>query len=243
MGRAEDMGSFWDDRAAENPYFFVDNRVDFADPDTDRFWRGGDEDLARLLEIAGASVRPGDHVVEIGCGLGRLTRGLAAAAASVRALDVSAQMLAEAERLNPALDNVTWVHGDGTSLAGLDDRSADACVSHVVFQHLPDPAITLGYVREMGRVLRPGGWSAFQVSNDPAVHAITRRRRLRHWWARVRSRGAAGLNDPRWLGSAVALEDLRSAAADAGLRVAAVWGSGTQYCVVRLERPAASSSA
>ena len=49
-------------------------------------------------------------------------------------------------------------------------RSVDGCFSHVVFQHIPDPPITLNYVREMGRVLRPGGWALFQVSNDPTIH-------------------------------------------------------------------------
>jgi len=79
-------------------------------------------------------------------------------------------MLERARELNPGLANVEWLRGDGSSLAGIEDASASACVSHVVFQHIPDPRVTLAYVREMGRVLRPGGWAAFQVSNDPAVH-------------------------------------------------------------------------
>lgn len=66
-------------------------------------------------------------------------------------------MLELAREHNPALDAVEWIHGDGTSLEPLADASADACFSQVVFQHIPDPEITLGYVAEMGRVLRPGG--------------------------------------------------------------------------------------
>lgn len=67
-------------------------------------------------------------------------------------------------------DNVEYLLGDGESFRGIEDASADACVSHVVFQHIPDPEITLAYVREIGRVLRPGGWAAFQVSNDHRIH-------------------------------------------------------------------------
>ncbi|HYI38551.1 MAG TPA: class I SAM-dependent methyltransferase [Thermoleophilaceae bacterium] len=240
MGTGDEMASFWDERAKENAYFFVDSRLDFENPDTDRFWAQGEEDLATLLNMAGAAVGPGDDVVEIGCGLGRLTRGLAARAATVRALDVSAEMLQQARELNPSLEGVTWLHGDGTSLAGIDSSSADACVSHVVFQHVPEAAITLGYVREMGRILRPGGWSAFQVSTDPAVHSPSPLRRARMWWraGRGNHKGASGLGNPNWLGSAVSMPDLRQAASDAGLEVAHVVGEGTQYCVVRLERPA-----
>ena len=96
------------------------------------------------LELLGAELRPTDHVVEIGCGLGRMTRALAARAGGVTAIDVSPEMLERAQRLNPNLSTVAWTAGDGTTLAGIPDASADACMSHVVFQHIPDPAVTLG---------------------------------------------------------------------------------------------------
>ena len=161
-----------------------------------------------------------DDVVEIGCGVGRLTRPLARRARSVVALDVSPTMIERARRLNPELANVEWRAGDGTSLAPIPDGSASACVSHVVFQHIPDPGVTLGYVREMGRVSRPGGWAAFQVSNDPSVHApppMARRARARA--AAVLGRGPRGQDDPAWLGSHVELDDLAAAAADGGMRI------------------------
>ena len=94
----------------------------------------------------------------------------------VLALDISPEMLERARELNPDANNVEWLLGDGTSLAGVQDASVDACVSQVVLQHVPDSAITLGYVREIGRVLKPGGWAAIQVSNDAEAH----RRRAPH---------------------------------------------------------------
>jgi SAM-dependent methyltransferase len=164
-----------------------------------------------------------------------MTRALAQRGASVRALDVSEEMLELARSYNPGLENVEWIHGDGESLAGIDTGSADCCFSHVVFQHIPDPRITLGYVREMGRVLRSGGWSAFQVSNDPSVH----RPDHASWAKRLRSligREPRGQEDPAWLGSAVDLDDLRSAAAEGGLALERVENEGTQYCLVLLRR-------
>jgi SAM-dependent methyltransferase len=231
------MQRFWDERAREDAFFFVDNRLEYRSPDVERFWSEGESDLAQLLDLAGASIEPGDTVVDIGCGLGRLSRALAGKAASVLAIDVSEEMLERAQTLNAELGNVRWVHGDGTSLAGIDDAAADACISHVVFQHIPDPAITLGYVREMGRVLKPGGWSAFQISNDPGIHqpdADGARGKV----ARLLGRRPRGLDEAPWIGSSVDLDDLRTAAADGGLAVERVEGEGTQYCIVLLRRSA-----
>lgn len=230
------MESYWDAAATEDAYFYVDNRLVFGEPDADRFWAEGEKDFDTLMDLSEARLKPPDDVVEIGCGLGRLTRVIASRAATVRALDISGEMLRQARALNPAVDNVTWVHGDGTSLAGIEDASADACISHVVFQHIPDPAITLGYVTEMARVLRPGGWSAFQVSTDPDLHKRTFGQKLRGRLQALRPGSPPGMVDKNWLGAGVPLDQLRHAAEAAGLKVATVTGENSQYTVVRLVR-------
>lgn len=227
------MRRFWDERAREDAFFFVDDRLTYRRPDLASFWRGGEEALDGLLAACGVDLHGGEDVVEVGCGAGRMTRAIAGRARSVRAIDVSSEMLDVARRMNPQLENVAWLHGDGTTLAGVDSASADACVSHVVFQHIPDPEVTLGYVREMGRVLRPGGWAAFQVSNDPAVHRPRSAGRGRPWRRRPRGQG-----HPAWLGSAVELDALAAAAADGGMAVESVVGATTQFCLVRTRRRA-----
>lgn len=230
------MQAFWDERARENALYFVDNRLDYRDTDSERFWRDGATDLGRLLDLLGVSIAAGDVVVDIGCGVGRLSRAAAAAGAGrVLGVDVSAEMVRRARELNAHLDGVEFHHGDGRRLTGVPDAVADAVVSHVVFQHIPDPEITLGYVGEMGRVLRPGGWAAFQVSNDPAVHrprATGPLGALR----RALGRGPKGATHPAWLGSAVDLGELRAAADAAGLDVERIVGEGTQFCCVLLRR-------
>ena len=231
------MQRFWDSRAEENALFFIDSQLDYAQPDLDLFFANGEREVEPILDLLGAEISPSDELVEIGCGAGRQTRALAARAASVRALDISERMLARARELNDDLANVEWVHGDGSSLAGIDSGSADVCFSHVVFQHIPDPAVTLGYVREMGRVLRPGGWAGFQISNDEGLHGrLQGGHRVRVLARGLFRRGPRGQQHPAWLGSAVRLEDLRSVAGKAGLEVERVTGEGTQYCFVRLRR-------
>ena len=225
------MRRFWDDRAREDAFFFVDDRLDYRNPDLDTFWRGGEEALDGLLGACGVELAGDEEVVEIGCGAGRMTRAIVARARSVRALDVSGEMLEVARRMNPALDRVAWVHGDGTTLEPLEAATADACISHVVFQHIPDPQVTLGYVREMGRVLRPGGWAAFQVSNDPGIHHARDTGRARRW-----RREPRGRSHPAWLGAAVELDGLRAAATDGGMTVERLTGEATQFCLVLTRR-------
>ena len=53
------MRRFWDARGRENAYYFVDSRLDYRDPDLERFWSDGATDLDRLLDAVGMrSVRP-----------------------------------------------------------------------------------------------------------------------------------------------------------------------------------------
>ena len=224
MGGVDAQQRYWDERARENALFYVDTGVGYDDPDVDAFWRRGEEVVERMASQTGLTIGADEAVVDIGCGVGRLTRALAARAGHVYGLDISAEMLARAREHNADLQNVTWVHGTGRDLAGIDDRSVDGCFSHVVFQHIPDPSVTLSYIRDMGRVLRPGGWALFQVSTDHAVH---RRRGLR-----ARVRGLLGDREDAWWGSPADVEDVRRAAADGGVTVETVLDEGSQYTTV-----------
>ena len=227
------MASFWDARARENAMYFVDNRLDYNHGDEATFWREGAADLERMLDGVGAAVGREETVLDIGCGVGRLTRALADRAAHVHGIDVSAEMITRARGHLADRTNVTLHHGDGLSLAPLADGSVDGVVSLVVFQHIPDPAVTLGYVREIGRVLRPGGWAVFQVSGNPAIHApvpVTGRLKA------ALGRAPRGQDDPAWRGSAVELPVLEQAVADGGMRTVRREGEGTQFLIVRTEK-------
>ena len=231
---ATHMADFWDARARENANYFVDNRLDYNDGDEARFWREGETDLSRMLASVGAEIAPDDVVLDLGCGVGRLTRAAAARSAHVHGIDVSAEMLVRARGNLAQCSNVTFHLGDGTTLDPIADASVDAVISLVVFQHIPDPAVTLGYVREIGRVLSPRGWAAFQVSNDPSIHASGNPTPSR--LKVLLGRAPKGQTDPAWRGSAVRLEALHAAVAEGGMRVAALAGEGTQFCVARTVR-------
>lgn len=229
------MERFWNARAREDAFWFVDSRLRYHAPDEEAFWAGGEEALRALLGALEVRLPPEPVVVDIGCGLGRLTRPLARDAARVIAIDVSTEMLAQAREHNRDLDNVTWVHGDGESLRPIPDASVDVCISHVVFRHIPDPAITLGYIREMGRVLKPSGFAAFELSNDPEPHRRGQRG-ARNRMAALVKLAPRGQQHEAWLGSSVDLDSVRAAAAETGMVLVRTAGEATEFCAVLLRR-------
>jgi SAM-dependent methyltransferase len=54
---------------------------------------------------------------------------------------------------------------NGTDLSGLVDGSADFAFSYIVLQHMPEPSFAIRYIREMLRVLKPGGVFLFQFNS------------------------------------------------------------------------------
>jgi SAM-dependent methyltransferase len=236
MADADHMARFWDARAREDANYFVDNRLQYGSGDEEWFWAQGARDLAQMLELLDVTPSPQDTVLDVGCGVGRLLKALTPQVSATIGIDVSAEMVERASG-NLAGLPVTLHVGDGTSLRPVADASVDGVVSLVVFQHIPDPQITLGYVREIGRVLRPGGWAAIHVSNDPQIHSADYKMPSR--LKQLIRRAPRGQDDPAWRGSAVTLDALAAAAADGGCDVEKTVGEGTQFCVVRLRRRAA----
>ncbi|ROR34718.1 class I SAM-dependent methyltransferase [Inmirania thermothiophila] len=106
-------------------------------------------------------VRPGDRVLDLGCGPANQLALVAALNPQTHFLgvDLSAEMLARAEAriAERGLANVALRRGDITELRGLEDGSVDAVISTVVLHHLPDEAALARCFAEIARVLRPGG--------------------------------------------------------------------------------------
>jgi ArsR family transcriptional regulator len=95
-----------------------------------------------------------DWVVgDLGCGSGTLSEALAPFARRVLAVDDSEAMLVEARRRLQRFDNVELRHGALEALP-IDDEALDAATLVLVLHHVPDAD---GAVREVARVLRPGG--------------------------------------------------------------------------------------
>jgi len=114
----------------------------------------GDE--VRDAIVTAARIGPRDIVLDVGAGTGFLTEAASKAAGKAIALDLSKSMTDEA--IDKLADrNVEFKIGSVERIP-LGDSSVDAVVGNMFLHHCPDPERA---IREMTRVLRPGGRIAF----------------------------------------------------------------------------------
>lgn len=106
-----------------------------------------------LEELAGAGA-----VLDVGCGEGQIARALAATGCTVTGIDPTQRNLDVARERG---GGPTYVLA-GADTIPFDDRSFDAVVACLVFEHIDglDAAVS-----EVARVLRPGGRFAFFLNH------------------------------------------------------------------------------
>lgn len=100
----------------------------------------------------------GGRTLEIGSGRGRMLRELRQLGCDVRGVEIGEAMLAEAKRLHGELPIEKVA---GTELP-FPEASFDVVFSLDVFEHIPD---TDAHLREVRRVLKPGGQYLLQTPN------------------------------------------------------------------------------
>ncbi len=90
---------------------------------------------------------PGDTVLNIGCGLGRVEKFLAPVVKAAHAVDFSSAMVERGRERLRHLANVHFHVNDGTSLSMIASATIDLAFSELVFQHIP-AEIAAAYVAE-----------------------------------------------------------------------------------------------
>lgn len=119
---------------------------------------------AHSLMLDMLALRPGDRVLDVACGTGLVSLRMAEAVGkrgAVIGTDISGQMV-EAARRNAAergADNAGFERADDEELPFVDG-SFDAAACALGLMYVPDPVRAL---REMRRLLRPGGRAAAAV--------------------------------------------------------------------------------
>jgi 16S rRNA (adenine1518-N6/adenine1519-N6)-dimethyltransferase len=112
-----------------------------------------DPNLARAI-VSDADVGPGDHVVEIGAGLGSLTRALAEAGAEVLAVEVDPSLIPALQESVSGLDRVRVLHADATDPEWQDELGEDTWILAANLPYNVATGMVLETLRDVPQVRR-----------------------------------------------------------------------------------------
>lgn len=145
----------------------------------DEFFRTGEAEIARSIEqlrTIGASP-PFDAVLDFGCGIGRLSRALAAYSDLVVGVDIAPSMIERARALHADFPKNKWVLNQSPDLSVFSDATFSLIYTNIVLQHMK-PALARSYLKEFFRITKPQGWIVFQLPDASTLTLAQRARNL-----------------------------------------------------------------
>lgn len=166
--------------------------------DIAEFMATGDTEIETVLQhlyVIGLHPEPSAAVLDFGCGVGRLTQALARRFQSCVGIDISQEMIRQADALN-RYRHCRYVVS-ATPRLPFADESFSFVYSNIVLQHVAR-RFAVDYLREFVRVLAPGGVLVFGVQDTFATpnlaSLLTRFRHILHLRSRLRTwfKGASG---------------------------------------------------
>lgn len=156
-----DTDADWEEIARAQPYFGVLTDPRYRSEVIDaaakaEFFASGEAQIAQELAYQRARFGPFDprSALDFGCGVGRLTRALAAVTGRAVGVDVAPSMLAEARRDAPPTAEFLPILPGGLF---------DWIVSIIVFQHIP-PERGYPLLRRLLSHAAPGGGLTLQIT-------------------------------------------------------------------------------
>jgi SAM-dependent methyltransferase len=221
MGVLDRMREDWNRRAREDAFYYAG----FGRRQQDRrefFTSAADVLQTIACELVRLPAAPAQsrRALEIGCGPGRLMLPMSAHFGEIHGVDISEEMAARARE---SLCGVPHAHvhvtpGDGLGIFA--DESFDFIYSYIVFQHIPDPAIVLNYLREARRTLKPGGVLCCQLRGAPPLPTEIKR------------------HAPTWTGCSFTGTQMAAFARERDFHLVALSGLDTQYMWTTWLKPA-----
>jgi ubiquinone/menaquinone biosynthesis C-methylase UbiE len=166
--------------------------------DVAEFMATGEAEIETVLQhlySIGLHPEPSAAVLDFGCGVGRLTQALARRFQSCVGIDISPEMISQANALNKYRHCHYGV--SETPRLSFADGSFSFLYSNIVLQHVAR-RLAVDYLREFIRVLAPGGLLVFGFQDTFATPNLaslwTRTRHILHLRSRLRAwfKGSSG---------------------------------------------------
>lgn len=161
-----DLQRHWDAFGEQDPMWAI-----LTDParkgrrwTAEEFFATGVAEIEALMaEARGFGLPTGRRrALDFGCGLGRLTQALADHCDEALGLDVAPSMIAQATTFNRHGARVQYHVQTAPPFHQIASRSMDVVYTGRVLQHIA-PVYAREYIRELARVVAPGGFLSFDV--------------------------------------------------------------------------------
>jgi SAM-dependent methyltransferase len=162
------------------------------------FFATGREEVGQLMAGLGPRPERRERALDFGCGVGRLTEALADHFSRVDGVDISEAMIRRATTLSRHRAACAYHVNARPDLALFPDACFDLVHSSIVLQHV-GRELASSYLRELVRVLRPGGVLHFQLPTAPRwnLGGIAVRVVPRSLLERARGMRLDGIPEPR----------------------------------------------
>jgi uncharacterized protein (TIGR03437 family) len=217
----------WDERARENSKWYINTvRLNQSEEEFDA--TGLNEInmliLPELVLMTGGRDPKELKFLEIGCGIGRMTKHLAAIFGEIHSTDVSGEMIRQARERLRDLPNVHLHETSGVDFTALPDDYFDVAFSAYVFQHVPSKDVIASNIREAYRVVKPEGILRVHTNG-------------------VEARSYAEAEKNTWAGATFTEAEIRKLARELGAQLISVYGANTMFCWATMRKPQSANRA
>ena len=212
------MRADWNERARLDAHFFV--AFGGRDQTEEEFLATAGDVLrsveSQLKRLPAKANRRAWRALEIGCGPGRLMKPLSRHFGEIHGVDVADEMIHLGRKRLSDISHAHFHVTDGGTLPQFADESFEFIYSYAVFQHIPTRELVLSYMREIRRLLKPGGvfhgqFNGLRQSSDAA---------------------------DTWSGVSFTAEDIHNFTRENGLQLLNLDGEYTQYMWTTWRKPA-----
>jgi len=166
FGARDRFARDWNSLGQRNPYGAILTGDVGSLPawDHEQFFETGRREADRFIATVSRLVPnvPRRRALDFGCGVGRVTRALAAHFECVTGVDTASAMIAQARHLNAEFSNCEFVANRAGDLKQFQTGTFDVVYSRLVLQHVPLRSIRR-YIPELIRVLSASGILMFQL--------------------------------------------------------------------------------
>jgi len=175
------MKKLWDKLARTNSKYYINSDKGKGITEAEFIKSGFDDYIKHIVEdklinsLWKGRMWTNFTVLDLGCGIGRITENMTDDFRAVIGIDISGEMIRQA-RKRVKRENVRFMETDGESI-GLIDGCVDFVFSYLVFQHFKERKMVESNFKEVYRVLKPKGIFKVRIRSDKVDKS--------RWWGGV----------------------------------------------------------